>query len=243
MVASKHALMLKLDNLLTDFLQAYAHKRLERFEAAKQINRLEEITFGDKKQYRYLDERFKALEEWFIEVGSRLSEECFDRPIINRVAKCVEKIGSYYKSEQDHDDKRIVLYDRKRASRVSSMVSVFLRERSKHLGHKYSPTGLKIVKPSETASSLPVQAISQNEDIKTRFKESLKYQLEIVEYFQQPWDHLLSVVNYLLNSLEKKPDIKTSHMAASILYYMKLNGYKVAPYVQRLQRLSKNINV
>ncbi len=241
-MTSRYAMMLKLDNLLTDFLQAYARKRLERFEAIKQINRLEEITFSNKKQYRYLDKRFKALEEWFIDVGSRLSEDCFDKTIITQVAKCVEKIGSYYQSESKGDDKRVVLYDRKRASRVASMVNVFLQERSKFLGYKYTPTGLKIVRPSETTSSFPARTTSPSKDIKARFKESLKYQLEIVEYFHQPWDHLLSIVNYLLNSLEKKPDIKTKHMAGSILYYMKLNGYKVSSYVGRLQRLSKNLD-
>lgn len=70
-------------------------------------------------------------------------------------------------------------------------------------------------------------------------EDELDYQMELIEYFQDTDEHLFTIVDNLLKNLEKKPDIKTSHLAASILYFMKLNNYKVAPYVERLRKLNR----
>jgi len=83
---------------------------------------------------------------------------------------------------------------------------------------------------------------SSNRDINDRLKDSLVYQSKMMEYFQKTDQHPFTVVDNLLKSIENNPDIKANHMAASVLYFLKLNGYKVAPYVERLRKLGKNEN-
>ncbi len=237
MALAKQAILSDLDRQLAGFLKSYAIKRLERFEAADRVNRLKQVTFGKDKQFSNLDRRFKALETWFIEVGPRLPKKSLNKEMISDIANCVEKIGLYCCGRFDFDDKQALLFDRKRAARVASMASVFLHKAGAASGHKYMSTGLRIARPTEHVRGQVQEKPSGETDIKDKFIDSLNYQCEMIEYFQRPDDHLFTVTDYLLNKLEEKPDIQANHMTASILYFMKLHGYKVAPYVERLQKL------
>lgn len=51
------------------------------------------------------------------------------------------------------------------------------------------------------------------------------------------YDHLLTCLNDILKSAESKTDPMYRHLAASIIYFLQLEGYKVDPYVQRLRRI------
>ena len=50
-------------------------------------------------------------------------------------------------------------------------------------------------------------------------------------------DHLLTVLDDLLKSAETKTDTIYRHLAASVIYFLQMEGYKVEPYVKRLRRL------
>jgi hypothetical protein len=239
MAASSKTLLIELDNILTSFLKAYANKRLKRFEALKELDHLKEITYGNNKDYWRLDDRFKALEGWFIQVGPRLSRDCFDQDMIQQMVTCVEKIGSYGRIEITTDQHKASWVEKSKAAKVAALANAYLQERSRPLGYEYTPMGLKLVKPPENPSSAHEKANANDWDIKDKFKASLNYQREMIEYFHKPDDHLFGVAKYLLDQLEKEPDVNTNHMAASILYFMKLNGYKVEPYVERLRQQTK----
>jgi hypothetical protein len=236
MAATSRASLMDLDNILTNFLKAYGKKRLKRFEAAGELTHLREMTFGNSKDYWRLDDRFKALEGWFLQIGPRLAKDTFDRQMIEQASQCVEKIGSYCRLESTAESSKTFWFDRNRAAKVAGMANAFLQERSRAMGFEYTPMGLKLVRPPEAVSSAEHQAGAIDDDVKSKFKESLNYQREMIEYFHRPEDHLFTVVGYLLDSLDKMPDEFANHMAASILYFMKLRGYKVEPYVQRLRQ-------
>lgn len=239
MLYSNQALLLNLDKLLSNFLKAYAAKRLNRFEAIYQVNRLREITFGEKKQFQYLDNRFKALENWFIETGPRLSKKAFNRELSSQVSKCIDRICVYCTGDIDNNSKAANLFNRKLAAKVASMANVFYKESCRYSGYQYSPVKLKLARPPETVDYKNKETSSKKNDLKEKFKNSLDYQVELIEYFQDTDEHLFTIVDNLLKNIERKPDIKTSHLAASILYFMKANNYKVAPYVERLRKLNR----
>jgi hypothetical protein len=50
-------------------------------------------------------------------------------------------------------------------------------------------------------------------------------------------DHLLTCLDDILKSAETKVDPMYRHLAATIIYYLRMEGYKVDPYVERLKRI------
>lgn len=52
-------------------------------------------------------------------------------------------------------------------------------------------------------------------------------------------DHLLGCLDDLLKSAEAKTDTMYQHMAASIIYYLRLEGYKIEPYIERLRKIKQ----
>ena len=242
MTPNQAAILGRLDNILSDFLKAYAVKRLNNLMAEQRIENLREITFSGNPQYSHMDSRFKALESWFLENAPEISRAHLNDELIQQIIDCVNQIGALSRGELDPSDSHKILFDRNRAGRVASMAGVFL-ERSK--GEKaISPatTSLKLTRPPEARGSFPEGGPAKGDSSKDKFLDSLNYQLKTLEYYGDDKYHLFSIVDQLLKNLEQKPDIKVSHLAASILYFLKINGYKVAPYVEKLRALSRNLN-
>jgi len=72
-----------------------------------------------------------------------------------------------------------------------------------------------------------------------KFVDLLKRQSEYLESGEFEGHHLLSVLDDVLKSASAKIDRTYLHMAGSIIYYLKLKGYKVTPYVKRLKEIEK----
>lgn len=242
MAVGTRAIFIELDAILGEFLNAYAKKRLKRYEASEQLSRLREMTFGNNKDYWRLEDRFKALEGWFTQEGPRIPREIFDRQMVQEVSRCVEKISSYYRTGNSIETGKQAWMEKSRAEKVASMANAYLQERSLALGYEYTPMGLKLVRPPEKTARPDNPIELKDSDTKEKFRESLNYQREMLDYFHRPEDHLFTVVGYLLDSIEKTGDEYAEHMAASILYFMKQRGYKVEPYVQRLKQLGRKSN-
>lgn len=242
MTAGSRTLFIELDAILGGFLNAYGKKRLKRFEASEQLSRLREMTFGNNKDYWRLDDRFEALEGWFTQVGPRIPREVFDRQMVQEMSQCVEKISSYCRTGNTSESGKIAWVEKSRAEKVASMANAYLQEHSLALGYEYTPMGLKLVRPPEKTLKAENPIELKDSDTKEKFRESLNYQREMLDYFHRPEDHLFTVVGYLLDTIEKTGDEYADHMAASILYFMKQRGYKVEPYVQRLKQLSRKSN-
>jgi hypothetical protein len=51
--------------------------------------------------------------------------------------------------------------------------------------------------------------------------------------------HILSYLDDALKSAEAGRDQFYLHLAGSIIYFLKINGYKIDPYVKRLKNLEK----
>ncbi len=50
-------------------------------------------------------------------------------------------------------------------------------------------------------------------------------------------EHLLSCLDDALKSAETKTDTMYRHLAASMIFFLQMEGYKVEPYLERLRRL------
>ncbi|MFH2037489.1 MAG: hypothetical protein ABIJ45_13890 [Candidatus Zixiibacteriota bacterium] len=68
----------------------------------------------------------------------------------------------------------------------------------------------------------------------------LKTESKIFDSGEYSGKHLLTALDDILKSAELKPDPMYVHLAASMIYFLKMNGYKISPFVKRLKEIEKN---
>jgi hypothetical protein len=71
-----------------------------------------------------------------------------------------------------------------------------------------------------------------------RFRMMMNRERDEMEMLLTEYDHLLTGLDDVLKSAEAKTDPMYRHLAASIIYFLKMEGYKVDPYVRRLRRIN-----
>lgn len=74
-----------------------------------------------------------------------------------------------------------------------------------------------------------------------RFQGLLKRELEEMEMLLTKNKHLMTCLDDVLSSAESKTDTMYRHLAASIIYFLKMEGYKTEPYIKRLHQTEKDI--
>jgi len=230
----------KLDNILTNFLKAYAVKRLDQLKILARVNGLREITFSSKEQYRHMDNRLAELEAWFQENNDLLTGKILSKDMTRQLEECVDQIGAYSRGDFGYSGKQAMLFNRKQAAQLVKTANQFINRLAKISDEKDRRTAISMVKPPEsdlnTEESSNDQA-ANNRDIMDQIKNSVAYQSKMLEYYQQAGQHPFTAVDSLLKTLDKSSDLKANHLAASMLYFMKLKGYKVTPYVERLRKV------
>jgi len=70
-----------------------------------------------------------------------------------------------------------------------------------------------------------------------RFQACLRWETEEMAALAAMHDHLLSCLDDVLKSAEVKVDPMYRHLAASMIYFLQMEGYKVDPYLKRLRRI------
>jgi hypothetical protein len=78
-------------------------------------------------------------------------------------------------------------------------------------------------------------------DITGDFASIIEQQQKEFEYYRDNGSHLLTILNGVLKAAEAKNNKMYLHMAGSIIYYLRINGYKVDPYVRKLRALEKTM--
>lgn len=84
---------------------------------------------------------------------------------------------------------------------------------------------ITIKKPAEQAS------------LAEKFQTLLRQETVEFEALFAQREHLLSCLDDALKSAETKTDRMYSHLAASMIFFLQMEGYKVEPYLERLRRL------
>ncbi len=75
--------------------------------------------------------------------------------------------------------------------------------------------------------------------ITEKFADYLGREKVLLEQEEYSQEHLLSILDDILKSAEAKEDHIYIHLAGSIIYFLRMNGYKVSPYVKRLKQIEK----
>lgn len=106
-----------------------------------------------------------------------------------------------------------------------------LRARSVSVEPTHTTGARKIVLKRKSETDQP--------DLAGRFIEMLWSELEYFEQDTFKGQHALSRLKDMLDCAETKIDPMYLHLAASFIYFLGREGYKMAPYVKRLRQIEK----
>lgn len=84
---------------------------------------------------------------------------------------------------------------------------------------------------------LTLKAPREQASLADRFYALLRQESEELNMVLSEHDHLLTCLDDLLKSAEAKTDVMYRHLAASLIYFLQLEGYRVDPYIKRLRQL------
>ncbi|HSH00679.1 MAG TPA: hypothetical protein VLB27_11535 [candidate division Zixibacteria bacterium] len=93
------------------------------------------------------------------------------------------------------------------------------------------------VEPSAPRRIILRRQPEENAELINRFFERMWSQMEYLEHEIDSGRHALTVLDDLLAMAEAKTDRQYEHLAASLIFFLKQEGYKMAPYIQRLREL------
>ena len=219
-----------LQRLIDNFLQKAADQELKLWSVDQNLDHLEDIVYGRKKEFWRLYSRFISFGDWVSQQGMKILEDGFDPKQLERVIAFVEKMKGY-RNKIKHKKKRLLV------DRALHLGNAFVREGIRKLGLEYTPLGLVESIPSEFREKLK-KKIPQAGTIKDNYRKTLDYQKEMLENFYKPGDHLLTILNQQIRSLERRSSLEDEVFTASLLYYLKQYDYKIASYLERFKNIT-----
>jgi len=124
-------------------------------------------------------------------------------------------------------------------------LSEFLGDLFQRLHDGNDPDGRKLAEEvkewlramGDGAFRLVLKRPKEQVSLAERFRDLMTRESEELDALITQHDHLLTVLDDLLKSAETKTDTIYRHLAASVIYFLQMEGYKVEPYVKRLRRL------
>jgi hypothetical protein len=224
------SVVFNLRQVIEDFLQRAADHELRALSVDQKLDFLESIVYGRKKKFWRLYSRFVCFGDWLSQEGVKILDDGFNPRQLERIISSVEKIKEYRNKIKDKKKKFLV----KQALHLGNS---FVREGVRKLGMEYTPLGLVESMPTEFREKL-TKKIPRTESIKDNYKKALDYQKEMLESFYKPGDHLLTILNHQITSLEKRPSLEDEVFTASLLYYLKQYDYKISPYLERFKKIT-----
>lgn len=224
------SVVFSLKQVVEDFLQRVADHELRALSVDQKLDLLESIVCGRKKKFWRLYSRFICFGDWLSQEGVKILDDGFNPGQLERIISCVEKIKEYRNKIKDKKKKFLV-------KQALYLGNSFVREGVRKLGMEYTPLGLVESMPTEFREKLK-KKIPRAESIKDNYRKALDYQKEMLESFYKPGDHLLTILNHQITSLEKRPSLEDEVFTASLLYYLKQYDYKIAPYLERFKKIT-----
>ncbi len=233
----KNKIVIGLKNRIEEFLQNLAQKEEGDHWANLKLEQLTEITYGLKEEYKSIKQRYAHLERWFSQEGTELLNTGLSRKQLEEIVKCFEEVKRYNSGPEgdQKNQKETELRDR-----ALKQCSAFIRNSTRRLGLEYTLLGL-----AEAAwiqeDELKIMEGMRNQlagrvDLKSEYQRSLSYQNQLLEFFYKPQEHLLSILDYQLKTLEVRHSQEDEFFTSCLINFMKSKKYNVTPYVERFRK-------
>lgn len=204
-----------LESLLENFLERVVKLKENQLHTLGGINRLDNIT-------RRVDLNTDFTEEignWFARYNNLLQENRLKPAESSRISAMLTQIRGRLESADE-----------------SSPAMEKIRSEIGRWNEAIRPSGKIILKRGpETAQ--PVQPTPASI---ARFNDIIKQINGMYSELSGSRAHLLSVLDDSLQKAEKQNNKEALILSALIIYYLKLDKYKVSPYVQRLREAEKS---
>lgn len=219
---------------MDDFLERAVEKEEEEWEVDQKVTALENIVLGKSRDFWQVKDRFKGMEVWLKNEGEELNSKPVKKNQIQRVIECIERMKVYremIRGEEFYKD----------GEKTLKQANLFIRENLRRRGWEYTPLGLvDFIQLDESLLNLKEEIRNlghDDADLKNKYQKVLSYQLDLMDYFYKPKDHLLTILDYQLKTLEMKTTKEDEFFTASLIYYLRQNRYKVEPYLERFRKI------
>lgn len=227
-----------LKNKIEEFVEKVAQREEDNYQARLKLEQLKEIAYGVKEEYRSTKQRYVHLERWFSQEGMELSSRGLNRSQLEEIVRCIEEVKRCGASvEVDQENKT----ETELRDRVLKRCNAFIRNGTKKLGLEYTLLGLMEVAWVEEDKLRVMEGMRseliRSRDLKSEYQEFLSYQNQLLGFFFKPQEHLLSILDHQLKTLEVRHSDEDEFFVSCLVEFVKLKKYHVAPYVERFKKL------
>jgi hypothetical protein len=203
-----------LERLLESFLERVVAAKEPRLRVLDGINRLDDIAraslVGDNITDR-LGDWFAEHNGWLAKNGLRTADVRRINEMLTEIKQALSKSGS-----------------------STPAVNKIRREIDRWTERAESPSGKLVLKRGRET------VVTTDGDTLTTFGALLERMVGLYADVSGGQPHILSVLDDLLTSAGESKNKEALLLSACIIYYLKLNGYKIEPYVKRLKTAENN---
>ncbi|KPL03784.1 MAG: hypothetical protein AMJ90_03215 [candidate division Zixibacteria bacterium SM23_73_2] len=218
-----------LRKITDEFISRVINKERKDKGIEERIRGFEDIVYGRKKEFWKIFQRFLALKNWVNDYGASLLHENLSQEHLERVISGTEVIKDYRRRIKDKKMRKI-------SDEVTRMINSFLSQSIRKAGLVYTPLGLVESEDLETIQALR-DKLPSSVGLNEEFEKGLEYQKRMLKDFYKSQDHLLSVLDFQLCTLERKFSFEDELFTANLLYFLKRKNYKITPYLERFKKI------
>ena len=222
----------RMEAMLTSFIARTIGKKEERLSVLEGINELDDIA-RTLLEGSVSSAKERKLAEW-VESHEGWKESASVRPGDRyRVRMILSELKSSASNQQTFDAMEPTVRDKMLAWLESNAPS----EKSQLPPSTAPKLVLRRGAESPVQPNIVAKKIKQNDerDTLTNFGEHLSALLKLHKDLSGNRLHLISVLDESLSKAERQFHREALHLAAAIIYYLKLQGYLVEPFVTRLK--------
>lgn len=229
----------ELKNRVEHFLEKVAEKEEQKFRSKVKLDELEDIVYDRKKEYESVNERYINLEKWFSQKGEELLEKGLTREQLEKIIECVQKIKEQGKEFSNAEESQ---QEKEMANRILNRCNAFVRDSTRRLGLEYTPLGLMdMAQPDEDRLKL-MSGIKSNlpgkDNLKSEYRRLLDYQNQMIDFFYKPDEHILTILDYQLKTLEARYSEEDEFFTTCLINFLRLKNYRIAPYIERFKKVA-----
>jgi len=203
-----------LESLLENFLERVVKLKDNQLHVLGGINRLDNIARGVDLNTDFTEE----IGSWFAQHNNLLQENRLKPAESNRISAILTQISNRLEASDENSPA---------AEKIRSEISRW---------NETIRTPGKIVLKRGPESAAPAQPTAASI---ARFNVVLERINRMYADLSGARAHLLSVLDDSLKKAEKQNDKEALILSALIIYYLRLDRYKVSPYVRRLKEAEK----
>lgn len=217
----------RLESLLESFLDRAVVLKEDRLHVLDGINRLDDIARTDIGSSDRLTDR---LGDWFADHRNWLNSNVLRPADVNRISGILTNIRKEMPTDEEASP----------AARKIRAEIVRWQEPAREMEAETTSSPRKVVLKRSPEAPTPPPPTS-DEDAISRFGKVLERMQALFSDFSGNKKHILSALDDSLKSARVQRNKEALLLSAFMIYFLKLHGYKVEPFVKRLKDAERGV--